>query len=68
MWGARVGIQVFKRELHTYIHLDYVRVKFLSCIKKKFTTLSQQILNDKFLLTITSGQKSSLSCGRKISH
>ena len=68
MWGARVGIQVFKREFHTYIHLDYARVKFLSCIKKKFTTLSQQILNDKFLLTITSGQKSSLSCGCKISH
>ena len=21
-WGARVGIQVFKRELHTHIHID----------------------------------------------
>ena len=32
---ARVGVQVSKREFHTRIHLDYVRVKFLSCIKKK---------------------------------
>ena len=31
---ARVGVQVSKREFHTRIHLDYVRVKFLSCIKK----------------------------------
>ena len=26
VWGARVEIQVFKREFHTYIHLDLVRV------------------------------------------
>ena len=24
---VRVGIQVFKRELHTYIHLDYTRLE-----------------------------------------
>ena len=35
MWGVRAGVQVSRRELHTYIHLDYVRVEFLSCIKKK---------------------------------
>ena len=36
MWGARIEVQDFKRELHTHIHLDYVRVEFLSCISKKF--------------------------------
>ena len=38
MWRARVGIQVFRRKFHTHIHLDQVRIKFLSCkkiIKKK---------------------------------
>ena len=38
VWRVRAEIQFFKRELHTYIHLDYVKVKFLSCIyilKKK---------------------------------
>ena len=27
-----------KRELHTHIHLDYVKVEFLSCKKKKKKT------------------------------
>ena len=22
VWGARVGVQVFRREVHTHIHLD----------------------------------------------
>ena len=35
VWGVRVGIQVFRKEFHTYIHLNYIRVEFLSCIKKK---------------------------------
>ena len=36
MWeeGAKVDIQVSKREFHIHIHLDYVRVEFLSYIKK----------------------------------
>ena len=34
-WMARFGIQVSKNEFYTHIHLDYVRVEFLSCIKKK---------------------------------
>ena len=34
VWGTRVGVQVSKRELHTHIHLDYSRVKFISYIKK----------------------------------
>ena len=35
VWGARVGIQVSKREFHTHIHLDQARIEILSCIKKK---------------------------------
>ena len=35
MWGVRVGIQVFRRKFHIYIHLDQVIVEILSCIKKK---------------------------------
>ena len=35
VWGVRAGIQVSRRELHTHIHLDYVRVEILSCIKNK---------------------------------
>ena len=33
--GKKAGVQVSRRELHTHIHLDYVRVEFLSCKKKK---------------------------------
>ena len=35
VWGVRVGVQIFRRELHTHIYLHYVRMKFLSCKKKK---------------------------------
>ena len=35
VWGARTEIQISKRELHTHIHLDYVRIEILSCKKKK---------------------------------
>ena len=35
VWGVRAGIQVSRREFHTHIHLDWTRVKLLSCIKKK---------------------------------
>ena len=31
MWGAKLGVQVSRMKLHIHIHLDYVRVKFLSC-------------------------------------
>ena len=31
-WGVRGRVQVFKRELYTHIHIDYVRVEFISCI------------------------------------
>ena len=36
MWEVSGRIQVSKSELHTHIHLDYSRVKFLFCIKKKY--------------------------------
>ena len=32
-WMERTGIQVFRGEFHTHIHLNYVKVEFLSCIK-----------------------------------
>ena len=35
VWGVRAGIQVSRRELHTHIHLDYVRVEFYLVSKKK---------------------------------
>ena len=35
VWEARARVQVSMRELHTHIHLDYVRVEILSCKKKK---------------------------------
>ena len=34
VWVARAGVQVSRREFHTHIHLDYVRLEILSCIKK----------------------------------
>ena len=35
IWGARVGIQVSRKELYTHVYLDYARVEILFCIKKK---------------------------------
>ena len=32
---VRVGVQVSRNKLHTHIHLDYVKIEFLFCIKKK---------------------------------
>ena len=40
--GIRVGVQVSKREFYTHIHLDYVRIKFISCIKKKKVIVGEQ--------------------------
>ena len=37
VWWVRVGIQILRREFHAYIHLDYVRIKFLFYIKKMWT-------------------------------
>lgn len=27
VWGVSPGVQVFKREIHTHVHLDYTRIK-----------------------------------------
>ena len=35
VWGVKAGVQVFRREFHTYIHLDYIRVEIISSIKNK---------------------------------
>ena len=35
MWMTRAGVQVFRSEFYTQIHLDYVKVEILFCIKKK---------------------------------
>ena len=35
MWEVRVGVQVSRRELHTHIQLDYVRIEFYLVFKKK---------------------------------
>ena len=45
---ARGGVQIFKREFHIHIHLDYARIEFLSCIKIKNKNLlikSAQLVN-----------------------
>ena len=33
--GTRVGIPVSRRKFQTHIHLNYIIIKFLSCIKIK---------------------------------
>ena len=35
VWEVRAGFEVSRRELHTHINLDQIRVEFLTCIKKK---------------------------------
>ena len=48
MWEVSGRIQVSKSELHTHIHLDYSRVKFLFFIKKKKYKFSKLSIN-KFI-------------------
>ena len=43
VWDAKDGIQISRNELHTHIHLDYVRVEFLFCIKKNYNKLPQEL-------------------------
>ena len=35
MWGVRTRVQVFKKDFHIHIYLDYSKVEFLSCKKKR---------------------------------
>ena len=46
VWEVRAEIQVSRRKFHTYIHLDYVIVEFLSCNKKKNIYIYIYIYND----------------------
>ena len=32
--GTKAGVQLLRKEFHAYIHLDYIKVEFLFCIKK----------------------------------
>jgi len=47
VWGAKVGVQVSRKELHTHIYLDYVIVEFLSSIKKKSKFFGYFFINIK---------------------
>ena len=51
---VRAEIQISERKLHTHIHLDYDRIKFLSIIKnnKKVKKISKQdcLLSLNFIL------------------
>ena len=47
IWGIKAGVQVPRREFHTYIHVDYARVEFLFYIKKKkFLNYAMESLNN----------------------
>ena len=35
VWGPKAEVQVSRREFHTLINLNYVRIEIISCIKKK---------------------------------
>ena len=44
VYGVRVEIQISMREFQTHIHLNYIIVEFLFCIKKKM--LEKVIMNN----------------------
>ena len=43
VWGVRVGVQASMREFYIYIDLDYARVEFLSCKKKKKNSIALSV-------------------------
>ena len=48
MWGVRVGVQVSRRELHTHIQLEYVRIEFyLVFFFKKKVTHNQKEMRER---------------------
>ena len=51
MWGERTEVQVSRREFHTYIYLDKVKIEFLSCIKKMHIYIYIYIMNLIQLIT-----------------
>ena len=36
--GTKAGVQLLRKEFHTYINLDYIKVEFLFCLKKSTKT------------------------------
>ena len=63
VWEVRAGVQIFRRKLHTYIHLDYVRVEFLSYIKKEKNKLVNESLACmyKFIMVVSVFQEKVLN-------
>ena len=57
MWGIRVEVQVYKRELHTHIHIDYIRVEFLSCINIYIYIYISFVSQKLMQCTLSSGVK-----------
>ena len=51
MWGAKAGVQVSRRELHTHIHLDYARVEFYLVLKKKKKIIGRKVLLSYYILS-----------------
>ena len=45
--GGKGRVQISKREFHTHIHLDYVIIEFLSCIKKEKKNTLENLANSK---------------------
>ena len=44
VWEGKVGVQVFRNKRHICIYLDYIRVKFISCIKKNIFWYKNQLI------------------------
>jgi len=55
--GARAGVQVSKREFHSYIYLDYVRVEFYLVGDFPATSASFPCGNNSSFIAITSNMK-----------
>ena len=49
-----IGVQVSRKKFHTRIQLDYTRVKFLFCIKKKIHLVQVRMVKKKKKLFHTS--------------
>ena len=53
---ARTEVQVSKKELHIYIHLDQTSLEFLSCIKKKKEKKEKAKKNNEDKLIVPHGK------------
>ena len=66
VWGAKAGVQISRRELHTHIHLDQAKVEFylVSTTKKKFVTL--HILLSGHILSYAKVHYDKINCHMKM--